>query len=73
MTSLDDPTAELRGHFPRAWVLLVASWNLDLQEAWAERAAVLEFDGGLSLALSEEVAFEEINGQVQGTRESRTP
>ena len=39
----------LRQHKPQlwAWCQQVASWNVDTRELWDERAAIMEYEGGL--------------------------
>lgn len=39
---------------------LVAQLNADLREAWEERAAIMEFDGGVTRELAECMALLEL-------------
>lgn len=41
-------------------VALVAQLDADLREAWEERAAVMEFDGGMTRELAECMALLEL-------------
>ena len=44
----------------------VESWSAEVQELWAERAAIMEYDGGLSRAEAEHIAYVRIKMGYSG-------
>jgi hypothetical protein len=42
-----------------AWRAAVASWPADERERWEERAAIMEFDGGLPRDQAERAAYDD--------------
>jgi hypothetical protein len=49
---------------PPAWRELVASWPESRREAWAERAAILEYGGGLAREQAEQRACADVGASV---------
>lgn len=58
---------ELEADLPRNWRALVRGrWPVPFEEEWEERAAIIEFEGGLSRALAERKAYEDMMNRHEG-------
>jgi hypothetical protein len=47
---------------------IVATWSESLREDFEERAAIMEFDGGMSRVEAEVAAWELLRGRVEKVR-----
>lgn len=68
---------ELETGLPRNWRVLVRGrWPVPFEEEWEERAAIMEFEAGLSRAVAERKAYEDMMTRYEGLerfeRELRT-
>lgn len=50
----------------------VSQWPEDLRAMWEERAAIIEFDGGLARTAAERQAFDMLRGADEDGDTSRT-
>lgn len=69
--------SELKTGLPRNWRVLVRGrWPAPFEEEWEERAAIIEFEGGLSRDMAERKAYEDMMTRHEGLerfeRELRT-
>jgi hypothetical protein len=46
---------------PEPWRHELETWDEEDRFAWEERAAIMQFDGGLSLEAAEKAAFEDVS------------